>query len=562
MHELEFPTEKPFAGVRRERHDGTNGRVALHGHTARMASYDSIDGAAELKRQLPSCRNHDYLDKDKAYGTPSTSRLAEPYALTALELNGVESTHSLQKGNAWATVPSLLASNCVGLPSSMKLSNGKVETQYQLLPEGVLLPDPAVAAAEHRLSTHLYEIKRHRPQLEAVFPTDPPEGVTSPLLKATLKCRGMHVPQSAIVRVNQHASRFDVARAQGKPLEIDLGTSCAISAFSTMGRHPSTRLYPRTRWDRVPGGSVSSFSWSVEDGDYLPGHTPGAKYKGPYWTVRDERLTDGFPHTPAWVSRYELWWRADGGRQWHRLGCFVGNADDVSEVAHSLSKLAPGRRGLVARYLRIVPLESEGGGAMRVGVYGERLGPEEGSVGRRRARLEPRSFQQAWQTMPNGAESAETALVTYKLTSHQASASAAPRPRSHVRDGLGLGTRCCKYYNDGYGRGKRLRAPVKRSLREEQEEREELELAMALSMSMMAQEHASTSASEGEGSDVVTEGSDAVTEGTDAVTVEQMAEVVAREWDLECRSGSDEGAEEPSAEEEEWVVVEAQGLAV
>ena len=86
MPELEFPTEKPFAGVRRERHDGTNGRVALHGHTARMASYDSIDGAAELKRQLPSCRNHDYLDKDKAYGTPSTSRLAEPYALTALEL--------------------------------------------------------------------------------------------------------------------------------------------------------------------------------------------------------------------------------------------------------------------------------------------------------------------------------------------------------------------------------------------------------------------------------------------------------------------------------------------
>ena len=65
------------------------------------------------------------------------------------------------------------------------------------------------------------------------------------------------------------------------------------------------------------------------------------------------------------------------------------------------------------------------------------------------------------------------------------------------------------------------------------------------------------SASEGEGSDVVTEGSDAVTEGTDAVTVEQMAEVVAREWDLECRSGSDEGAEEQSAEEEEWVVVEA-----
>ena len=79
--------------------------------------------------------------------------------------------------------------------------------------------------------------------------------------------------------------------------------------------------------------------------------------------------------------------------------------------------------------------------------------------------------------------------------------------------------------------------------REEREEREELELAMALSMSM-AQEHAATSESEGEGSD--------------AVTVEQMAEVVAREWDLECRSGSEEGGEGLNAEEE-WVVVEAEG---
>ena len=201
-----FATEKPFAGVQRQRHDSTNGRVALHGHTARAACrYSSFerDGTTDkLSRQLPMCRNHGYLDKDMTYGTQPMSRLAEPYVLTALELNGVEAHHSLQKANAWAAVPALLAENCVGLPSSRRLTNGKVETQYQLLPEGMLMPDPAVAAAEHKLNTHLYEIKRRRPQLQAVFPTEPPEGVTSPLLKATLKCRGVHVPQSAIVRVN------------------------------------------------------------------------------------------------------------------------------------------------------------------------------------------------------------------------------------------------------------------------------------------------------------------------------------------------------------------------
>ena len=230
LHMSAFATEKPFAGVQRQRHEGTNGRVALHGHTARTTCrYSSFerDGAAEHIRQLPRCRNHDYLDKDKSYGTPPTSRLAEPYALTALELNGVEVNHSLQKANAWAAVPSLLAENCVGLPSSRKLASGKVETQYQLLPEGLLMPDPAVAAAEHQLSTHLYEIKRHRPQLQAVFRTEPPESVTSPLLKATLKCRGVHVPQRAIVRVNAAQPVESAATLRGAALRVPQLTSLA-----------------------------------------------------------------------------------------------------------------------------------------------------------------------------------------------------------------------------------------------------------------------------------------------------------------------------------------------
>ena len=79
-------------------------------------------------------------------------------------------------------------------------------------------------------------------------------------------------------------------------------------------------------------------------------------------------------YEPQFVTRYELLWRAEGGRAWHSLGNFGGNSDGTSEVSHSFSTV---RGGLHARYLRLVPLEcSEGGGAVRVGVYGRALGAE------------------------------------------------------------------------------------------------------------------------------------------------------------------------------------------
>lgn len=70
----------------------------------------------------------------------------------------------------------------------------------------------------------------------------------------------------------------------------------------------------------------------------------------------------------AWVTRYELLWRSDGGRAWNSLGEFRGNVDPTTEVAHSFGDMQGG--GLRARYLRVRPLECEGKGAMRLGVYG------------------------------------------------------------------------------------------------------------------------------------------------------------------------------------------------
>lgn len=429
---------KPFADVRQLRHEKARGRTALHGRTARKlcrCSFCFHTYADSLSRSREArCSQHDYLDADNAYDMPPTPRLVEPYVVTAFEMNGLDVNHSFQKARAWEAVPTILAENSVGLPSIRKLMNGREERQYCLRPEGMIMPDPAVAAAEAMLNTHLYEIRRHRPRLKAVFPDNPPEGVTKPLLKATLKCAGTYVPQSAVVRVSTPSAFFDVTRAKGKPLEIDLGQSCLISAFSTQGRHPSTRLYPRAGFETIRGERT----YVVEDRDYLPNYRHGERYKGPYWTVRTTEGDDGVRgHAPAWVSRYELLWRSEGGRQWNALGTFAGNTDEWSEVAHNFSEM---RGGVVARYLRIVPLECEGGGAMRVGVYGECLrdGSDFTSLTRK---LDSRSMINSCEQDRVSLTGQKTELVRYTVTARCAMAG----PRTHICDGRGLGG-----YKDDY----------------------------------------------------------------------------------------------------------------
>ena len=85
-------------------------------------------------------------------------------------------------------------------------------------------------------------------------------------------------------------------------------------------------------------------------------------------TRRDDFIVE------QWVCRYQLLWRADHGHAWNDLGTFEGNGDATSEVVARLDRLASGKDGgLVCRYLRLVPLVSKGGGALRVGVYGRRV---------------------------------------------------------------------------------------------------------------------------------------------------------------------------------------------
>lgn len=148
----------------------------------------------------------------------------------------------------------------------------------------------------------------------------------------------------------------------GKPccLDLDLGRTVHVSALATQGAPPPTRRYPEVR-------RHAEEDW-VEDRP----SASGRRYAGPFWTVLDPNQ-----HNPAlrprdrllrWVRRFELQWRADGGRAWNSLGFFGGNGDATAERVHDLTKL-PGQ-GLWCRHLRIIPSETENGGGLRVQVYG------------------------------------------------------------------------------------------------------------------------------------------------------------------------------------------------
>jgi len=458
--ESHFCVEKPFYSVRARRYSDTDARStskrhSMYGHTVRRlcgCAWCLGKSTPTLERSaLPVHCRGDHIHSGRDYGADPLPTLAEPYKLTNFELDGLDTSHSLQRDNAWEAIPKILEEHSVTHPSELKLSNGRVQKTYQLAPAGLLMPDPRVAEEHHRSQTNVYEIRRHRPVLLETIPTEAPEQVPSehPLLKATLSCHGSHVPQTATVRCNQTASYWDVKRANGRPLEIDLGASVHICHFSTQGRHPCLRQWPHVYMDEHN-------VWQVEDGDYMAGVVPGVRYRGPFYSVRTERTHpcqiprhaaswNGY-HEPSWVGRYELFWRADAGRNWHPLGVFRGNSDEMGEVVHSFTSMQGG--GLRARYLRVVPLETVGGGALRVGVYGSASsskGAMGGSCRRGKGCTRPRG-------VPMSAAEAGDCLVQYKLTTGGF--------RSFARDGQGIRSGRAYYYKGLDPKSRRRKAHI------------------------------------------------------------------------------------------------------
>ena len=288
-------------------------------------------------------------------------RQGERYFLTAFEMNGGDEIFSLDRSKRWDTAEAELAHHATA-SQSRSLRDGRIQTTFLLEPTHYVEPNAMDADAAFALRTRLYIVQGQKPKLFAVLNTEPPRTVGGDLLKAKLAAAsGSHVPQTAIVRTLNSAAAWQCRGTES--LTIDLGSTCLVTDFSTQGRHPPTRRYPQRVF--APGrGDVWEHEAYQPTDDAQPGATD--RYTGPWWTVV---ATEPYIKwlTPQYVTKYELLWRAENGRQWNSLGQFRGNTDATSEVAHSFTSV---RGGLRARYLRVMPLETIGGGALRIGVYG------------------------------------------------------------------------------------------------------------------------------------------------------------------------------------------------
>lgn len=406
--EQEQGPDKPLSDVQRARHAAEGGRRGVHGKTARRLVHSYWDARAVLT--VTTSHGNGCLFPSGVH--------SKKILWTALELEGRDASHSLDSDLAWEHVPSLLHEHAIAPPLVVKKSDGSVETTFQLEPlveevRGKDADDDVAdrarrGKAKARTDGKLYKLNGKRPTLFAVPPTAPPEEITRGKLLLPVRMgdsrssRNFPIvrrPGGAAWDVTQHG-RVGVAR-----LDVDLGSDCLLSHVSTQGRPPPTRVYPQVsrerrtlrsdlfgqrqsrmsalgrraqrtveRWRREEeqaDEAVGDFYWVEGRRWDLLKH---GQYPGPFWDVLNLRGDEercrrtGRPYLPSerwlqWVSKYELQYRVDGGRRWHSLGVMKGNADATSEVAHDM-------RGLRARYLRFIPLEVEGMGALRVGVYG------------------------------------------------------------------------------------------------------------------------------------------------------------------------------------------------
>jgi hypothetical protein len=241
--------EKPFSDVRRRRYDETWSRHGLHGHSGRrMCSCRHCQ--QNFEPSLTRSADESFFNsKEFKHVTDPENRLKKPYACTEFEMQGgraSSASSSMHRHKAWETVPELLAEQSISAPEVSSNKHGIV-TAFHLETTHEELPGPQIARHVEFLWTKIFEVVRGRkgrnrkPRLWATLATEAPEGIDAPLLPfARLHCSGstQSVPLGSVVR--NHERWWDVGLSGDRPLDIDLGTSCLITHFSTQGRYPYT----------------------------------------------------------------------------------------------------------------------------------------------------------------------------------------------------------------------------------------------------------------------------------------------------------------------------------
>jgi hypothetical protein len=347
---------KPLVKKLRKKYETGGRRKNLKGHTGRSCPYAAIHGC-DIELEGGHLKY-----------------------LTAVEstMGGVVGRYqlrSLNKNRAWEEVPAILEAESAVEPKLSKVVGNwayRPITTFQLRPQVVLreqLNAKREAHYRNRLIYFMPSSTRSGPprKVFAKIDTNPPDGIKGkPLI---WKARTSLATNYSFHPSLHGAQCWDVqkdGRSLGscfeRPfLEIDLGRSTKVSAISTQGADPPVRVYPHVIW------SGKSGFYRVE------GRPQKGRYEGPFWRVLDPSWRALDPRL-RWVRSYELWWRPDGRRgSYRKLGVFKGNDDTTTERAHVL-KIKESQTGdLCCRYLRFVPIDLENGGAMRIGIYGERM---------------------------------------------------------------------------------------------------------------------------------------------------------------------------------------------
>lgn len=115
-------------------------------------------------------------------------------------------------------------------------------------------------------------------------------------------------------------------------VEFDFGCDTDISHISTMGMPYITDKFPgKTKKTRMPRGAYIQY-------------------------LREQRN--------HYVKKYRVYARADHSSQWHIVGVYAGNTDRLTEVTVTLES------PVIARFIRIIPLEYGDTPSMRIRFFG------------------------------------------------------------------------------------------------------------------------------------------------------------------------------------------------
>lgn len=347
-------------------------RVITHKHTLRKRRYRR-DYFPTITRSTERRRNQ-FFDKVQGTAVTEIDRYFDyGFWRESPDLYPRYSNHfrTFNRVDVWEEVEEILQETAVKIVSDYDRCENRTKTTYHVPVIGhILHPNTFMYSKKNKIEAHwfLWNGKYYDPSYVYYFVTSTTAVNASDAsnlseLEQYQRTRSLKkvcpivngtdwqmvlgpIDESKLNRIAAAPFRM-TRRKREQSLEIDLKRVCNLTHIGTLGGYPI---------------NLKSFPDYHNDIFYRNNHA----YKGrgqknrryPQITiVEDEREL-------SWVTRYKLEYRDTMTGKWFQYeNSFVGNHDVSTEQRHKIS--------LIARYLRITPLEYRGRKSMRILIYGE-----------------------------------------------------------------------------------------------------------------------------------------------------------------------------------------------